>query len=97
MQIHINDEAARWYTNEFTLKTGDFVRFFARYGGCSTVQEGFSLGVSNEEPINLGIHTEKDGITYFIEEKDLWYFDGHDLYVDFNSKALEPVFRYTAE
>lgn len=94
MKIHISDEAAAWYEDEMFLSKGDYVRFFARYGGCSTVQQGFSLGISKEEPVNAGAETAKNGITYFIEEKDIWYFDNHDLYVEFNAKAKEPDYKY---
>ena len=71
MKIVINDQAANWYKEEMELNTGDYVRFFARYGGHSTVQQGFSLGISTEEPLDAGISTTKDGITYYIEQKDL--------------------------
>lgn len=93
MKIHISNEAADWYKDELVLKSGDFVRFFARYGGFSTVQQGFSLGLSNEKPEDVGVKQEVNGITYFIEDRDLWYFDENDLYVDFNAKYLEPEFR----
>jgi len=36
----------------------------------------------------------KDDIHFYIEEKDLWYFHGKDLFVDFNEQVNEPVFRY---
>jgi uncharacterized protein YneR len=94
MKIHINDDAARWYKDELLLEEGDHLRFFARYGGCSTVQQGFSLGVASEEPVNAGAETKKDGITFFIEEKDLWFFNDQNLYVELNHKANEPVFKY---
>lgn len=96
MKIQVSDQAAQWYEKEMDLSKGDFVRFFARYGGCSTVQKGFSLGISNEEPLITGASIEKDGITYYIEEKDLWYFDQHDLNVDFDESAEEPVYKYSA-
>lgn len=76
------------------LKEGDQVRFFVRYGGCSNVQKGFSLGVSKDEPQQIGVSAEKDGITFFVEESDVWYFDGHDLLVTYNESAEEPVFEY---
>lgn len=94
MNIIVNDHAAAWYKEEMLLNRGDYVRFFARYGGCSTVQQGFSLGVSSETPHQIGFEVVKDDIHYYIEEKDLWYFDGKDLFVDFNEQANEPVFRY---
>jgi uncharacterized protein YneR len=94
MNIVISEQAAEWYKNEMNLTNGDFVRFFARYGGCSTVQSGFSLGINSEQPNNAGVSVEKDGITYYIEESDIWYFDGKDLNVTFNEKAEEPEFHY---
>lgn len=95
MELTISDEAASWYQSEMDLTEGNFVRFFARYGGASPIQQGFSLGVSNEEPdAEVGSSVKKNGITYYVLEKDLWYFDGHDLIVEYNSEALEPMYKY---
>ncbi|WP_338135605.1 HesB/YadR/YfhF family protein [Anoxybacillus flavithermus] len=70
------------------------VRFFARYGGCSNVQKGFSLGVNKEEPIDAAVTLEKNGVIFFVEQNDMWYFDGHDLHIEFDEKQNEPVFTY---
>ncbi|MGG1678586.1 HesB/YadR/YfhF family protein [Neobacillus sp. NRS-1170] len=94
MNIHISKEAAAWYKEELNIKNGDFVRFFVRYGGCSTVQSGFSLGISTEEPVDIGAASNLDEITFYIEEKDLWYFDNHDLVITYHSDYEEPVFEY---
>ena len=88
------DQAFQWYKEELQLQRGDLVRFFARYGGCSTVQKGFSLGVHKEKPIDAAVTLEIDGITFFIEQNDTWYFDGRDLYIEFDEKQNEPVFTY---
>ncbi len=95
MNIQIQHKAAAWYKNELDLAEGQFVRFFARYGGASTIQSGFSLGISTEEPVDMGALTEQDGISFYIEEKDLWYFDGHNLLIEWNGDRNEPVFRFT--
>jgi uncharacterized protein YneR len=95
MNILIDREAAIWYKEELGLTEGDFVRFFVRYGGCSTVQSGFSLGVAKEDETNdIAVKTIVNGITFYIDEKDVWYFDGHDLIVKFNSAFGEPEFEY---
>jgi uncharacterized protein YneR len=94
MKIMIKPKALEWYKEELDLKQGDFVRFFARYGGCSTVQKGFSLGINKESPLSPGVQTVIDGITFFIEENDMWYFDHHNLIVDFDERINEPVFLY---
>jgi uncharacterized protein YneR len=93
MKIHISTDAANWYKDELLLKDGDCIRFFARYGGLNSFQPGFSLGLSGEEPEEIGAKEVVNGITYFIEDRDLWYFDNNDLYVDFNEKNFEPEFR----
>ncbi len=93
MNLYISDQAAAWYEEEMELKSGDFVRFFVRYGGHSTVQQGFSLGISNDKPVDMAIHTVKNGVIYYVEEKDLWYFDQHDFYIDYNEQTLEPEYK----
>lgn len=94
MNIYMCDQAFQWYKEELYLQRGDYVRFFARYGGCSTVQKGFSLGVNKEEPIDAAVTLEKDGVIFFIEQNDLWYFDGRDLHITFDDKQNEPIFTY---
>lgn len=83
MNMKVTKGALDWYKEELDLETGDHVRFFVRYGGCSNVQKGFSLGILKDLPMNIGISTEVEGITFFIEESDLWYFDNHDLSVTY--------------
>lgn len=97
MKITIHDEAAAWYENEMDLSTGSYLRFFVRYGGFSSIQKGFSLGVSKEAPDHIGVRTEKNGVIYYIEEKDIWYFDGHDLIVELHPVGHEPEFKFKQE
>ncbi|WP_442600264.1 HesB/YadR/YfhF family protein [Neobacillus sp. D3-1R] len=97
MNIQITNEAAKWYKSEMLLKDGDKIRFFVRYGGHSTVHRGFSLGVEKEEPFDMGASATVEGITFFIEEKDLWYFSDHDLLVHYNAKIDEPEFEFETE
>jgi uncharacterized protein YneR len=94
MNITVTSDAASWYKAELGLNKDDKLRFFVRYGGCSTVQSGFSLGVEKSDPFDIGVETIVDGILFFIEEKDLWYFSEHDLLVTFNSELNEPIFEY---
>ncbi|KAA0546827.1 hypothetical protein FZW96_12575 [Bacillus sp. BGMRC 2118] len=93
MKLTINENAAKWYIDEMNVRQGEYVRFFVRYGGTGIIS-GFSLGVSNEWPVEPGATSEINGVTFYIEEKDLWYFDGHELHVKFNEKYSEPEFDY---
>ncbi|QPC46473.1 HesB/YadR/YfhF family protein [Mangrovibacillus cuniculi] len=94
MKITMSEDAKQWFKHEMEVKANETVRFFVRYGGASTLHTGFSLGVTKEDPINIGYSTEIDNVTYFIEEKDLWYFKDHNLHVSFDDKWNEPSYEY---
>lgn len=84
MKIALDKEALNWFKREFDLNRGDTVRFFARYGGETTIHPGFSLGVSLDSPVKAAVSTELDGILFYVENEDVWYLDGQDLMVLFD-------------
>ena len=94
MEIHISKEALNWFKDEMLVEEGQYVRFYVRYGGSSPLHDSFSLGVTKEEPVDVGELTERENRKFFVEERDLWFFDGHDLYVEFDLKLEEPSYEY---
>lgn len=74
---------------------GDYIRFYARYGGSSPFHEAFSLGMNREEPHDIGVETVEDGIHFYIENDDLWFFNEHDLHVKVDSTLDELKYEYT--
>ncbi|ABS22503.1 HesB/YadR/YfhF family protein [Bacillus cytotoxicus] len=94
MNLSVTKEAATWYKEELNLQSGDTIRFFVQYGGCSTVQKGLSLGIRKDEPAQPAVEIQEEGITFFIESDDEWYFDGHNLSVTFNKDDAFPQFHY---
>lgn len=84
MKITISEDAITWFENEMNVKDGDNVRFFARYGGNSTIHTGYSLGVTKEEPDDIGESVSINNVVYFINETDLWYFRDYNLNVILN-------------
>lgn len=93
MQIKVSNKALNWYKNELSLHEGDCVRFFVRYGGFNCFVTGYSLGIKKEQPERPGIVLKKDGITFFMEEDDVWYLDQKDLVIEFNETLDEPEFK----
>lgn len=83
MKIVIDASAAKWMTQALNLREGDSVRFTIRYGGHSSFQPGFSIGLSVEPPQNIAASQDADGVLYYVRDEDLWYFDGHDLHVEY--------------
>lgn len=94
MEIKITDEATNWYEKELNVETGDAVRFFVRYGGIGGRIPGFSLGINLEQPHTIHASTSINGVTYFIEESDAWYFEGNNLVIQFDEQLEEPQFKY---
>ncbi len=84
MKITISEDALKWFQDEMNVKEGDTIRFFARYGGNSTIHKGYSLGVTKEQPVEIGESITIDNVVYFINETDLWYFKDYNLSVIVN-------------
>ncbi|MDS9471163.1 HesB/YadR/YfhF family protein [Sporosarcina pasteurii] len=94
MNIVLSDEALKWFRDEMEVSQGDAIRFFARYGGSSPLHEGFSLGVTKIEPDEASVQVDKEGVLYYIESRDEWFFDGHDLIVEVDPKLQELSYSY---
>ena len=95
MEIKMSDTALNWFKEEVGLKAGDKIKFYTKIYGSSPVQENFSLGFTvDNEPLDIVVQTEKDGITFYVESADLWYFNGHDLHVEYNAKIDEVEYQY---
>ena len=97
MQIKISDDAFNWFKEEMEVSPGEAVRFFVRYGGASKLQPGFSLGVTKDQPHEMAVQLEQDQVTYFIEQSDVWYFDGYDLQVTVNDDLHELDYSYVKQ
>ncbi|PYZ97440.1 hypothetical protein CR205_02245 [Alteribacter lacisalsi] len=89
MKLEISDKAVEWFKSEFELEGGESVQLYVRYGGCGNFQSGFSLAVAKKEPDDPAVSEEKNGITFYVEKKDEWYFDDKDLKVAFNEDTDE--------
>lgn len=94
MKIVLTNEAMDWFKKEMEVEIGDMIRFYARYGGSSKFHEGFSLGMNREEPHEIGVETEIEGIRFYIEKNDEWFFNDHDLHVAVNEKLAELEYSY---
>lgn len=94
MEIIIQDQAFEWFKNEMDVEPGEAIRFYARYGGSSPFHEAFSLGMNRETPHHIGVKTEVNGVTFYIEQDDLWFFNDHSLVVSVDEKRDELHYDY---
>lgn len=94
MEIKLSNEAINWFKEEMEVENGDFIRFYARYGGSSPFHEGFSLGMNREQPHEIGIETIVENIHFYIEKSDEWFFNDHNLVVDMDQDSEELNYSY---
>lgn len=97
MRIQVSQEAASWYIRELELQAGAKVRFFPRYSASGGLHPGFTLGLAIEEPQHSGIDAKVDDITFYMEERDLWYLHGFDLEVKYEESQEDISYTYTEE
>ena len=95
MEIVIEDKAIDWFKEEVDCVPGDQIQFHVRYGGDSAVQQGFSLGFSYGTPTDIAASKKIDDILFFIESKDIWFFDDHHLHVQYDETRDEIYYQYT--
>lgn len=94
MKIHITKEAANWFKEEMQLEHGDYLRFYPRYGGVGGNIPGFSIGINTDEPKEAETIQTVEGISFYIEKNDQWYFEDKDLKITFNKSLNEPEYSY---
>lgn len=95
MELTLQKEAAQWYKDELELDEDQSVRFFVRYGGVDGLKPGFSLGVRPDKPAEPIAEANEEGVHFFIESDDAWYFDEHDVKVEYDPTKEEPDFEYS--
>ncbi|MFC4557237.1 HesB/YadR/YfhF family protein [Virgibacillus kekensis] len=94
LKLTVTKSAAKWYKEELSLQNGDHVRFYVRYGFGGHIP-GFSLGISVDTPTDIYASTEVDGVKFYVENKDAWYFDEGALKVKIDEDRQEPEFIYS--
>ena len=95
MKITIKPNALEWFKDSMNLKKGDKVKFYSQIYGTSPVQPNFALAFTQDNnPVDMAVRTEMDGIDFYVEQRDVWFFDGHDLIVDYDPEEDELKFEY---
>ncbi|MEY8751120.1 HesB/YadR/YfhF family protein [Alkalicoccobacillus gibsonii] len=92
MKIEVTKPAVRWFKEQFDTEENQYIRFFARYGGCGSFQSGFSLGISQELPERPLAEYKIEDCIFYVEEQDAWYFGQHNLKVKYSRTKDEIEF-----
>ncbi|MDR7001731.1 hypothetical protein [Neobacillus niacini] len=95
MFITIDEKATAWFTKEFEMNKPFNIRMFPQYAGFGEKNKGYSLAFSAEMPANMGYSKEINGITFFVEGNDVWFFEDTQtlLSVDDRLDELQVTYR----
>lgn len=95
MFISIDEKAATWFTKEFEINKPFSIRMYPQYAGFGQKHKGYSLAFSAETPENIGFTKEINGIMFYIEGTDVWFFEDTETYlsVDDNMNELRVTYK----
>lgn len=89
MMISIDEKASTWFKKEFDFDKPFCIRMFPIYAGLGQKNKGYSLAFSAEAPTNTGFEKEIDGITFYVEDNDVWFFEETQTYLSADEHHLE--------
>ncbi|MGM0903195.1 MAG: HesB/YadR/YfhF family protein [Bacillota bacterium] len=93
--IKIESNAYKWFESEFVVPKPFSIRLYPQYAGFGEKNKGFSLAFSLEEPNIAETQQEIDGITFFIESNDCWFFDDTNVSIQFCENKKEVYTTYS--
>ncbi|MGH1646338.1 iron-sulfur cluster biosynthesis protein [Enterococcus gilvus] len=94
MKLTITPKAQEWFKKELELADGQGIKFYGKVYGKTQVHDGFSVGMSVDTPESPLIEENVNGMMFFVEEADEWFFKGYDLVVNFDEKLDEPEYEF---
>ncbi|RSD25535.1 HesB/YadR/YfhF family protein [Mesobacillus subterraneus] len=95
MTILIDQHAYKWFEKEFDTPKPFYIRLYPQYAGFGDKNKGYSLAFALETPAIAAQQQEIDGITFYVESNDIWFFDDTDVEIKFNDHDGEIFAAYT--
>ena len=97
MKVTVTPKVLEWFKKEIVLEPGQGIRFFGKVYGSTQVHEGFSVGMSVDRPERVMFQETIDGVLFFIDKNDDWFFRGYNVVVDYDEELHEPTYIFLEE
>jgi uncharacterized protein YneR len=94
MLISIDERAATWFKKEYEMQKPFTIRLYPQYAGFGEKHKGYSLAFSAELPSNAGYAKDINGITFYVEGNDVWFFENTETYLSVNDLSEEIFVTY---
>ncbi|WP_181884641.1 HesB/YadR/YfhF family protein [Neobacillus piezotolerans] len=92
-----DDKALSWFSDEFGITAPISIRLFPQYNGFGIQHKGYSLAFSAEPATDPSYAAEMNGLTFYIEASDLWFFKDTKTFLFFDEAQKELAVRYEDE
>ncbi|TLS53321.1 Fe-S cluster assembly protein HesB [Paenibacillus antri] len=91
MKLEVTERAVACLQGEWGFEPGEFIRVYARYAGGGA--EPYVLGIQKERPRGDGRQesTVAGGMTFFIEEGDMWFVQDKKVTIDATGPDIQFV------
>lgn len=94
MTIKIDQEALKWFEREFETSKPFHIRLYPQYAGFGDKNKGYSLAFSLEAPAVAAEQQEMNGITFYVESNDTWFFDDTEVEIKYSDADGEIFTNY---
>jgi len=91
VKINVSKEAAQWFIEELDLKENDSIKFYGKVYGPF---DGFSIGMDKVEPSKAEVMVTVEGVNFYVEQNDAWFFDNQDLNVTYDNDRKEVSYQF---
>ncbi|MEH7443941.1 hypothetical protein V7201_16630 [Bacillus sp. JJ1122] len=89
MTISIDQNAYKWFEREFDTPKPFYIRLYPQYAGFGDKNKGYSLAFARETPSIPAQQQEIDGITFFVESNDTWFFEETNVEIKYSDTEQE--------
>lgn len=98
MKLFVEEKCAQWFGEEIGFRPQAGIRFKTKIYASSPIMEGFGIAIESVEPqAPIAQYQAENGLLFFVEEQDAWFFQDYDLEVHLDSHFKEPVYTYLKE
>lgn len=94
MKLNIDKEVVEWYKKELHLKDGQSIKLYGKVYG---PMNGFSMAIEITEPTRPFFTQELDGVTFFVEKNDAWFFEDKEINATMDSTYKEPRYDFEVQ
>lgn len=92
-----DEKALSWFSDEFRITAPLGIRLFPQYNGFGLQHKGYSLAFSAEPATNPSYAAKLNGLTFYIEASDLWFFEDTKTFLFYDESLKELAVRYEDE